>query len=126
MAFGEDNKQLKDGCLAGAQSLSGTGSLRLGFEFLKEYYPKKDAKIYMPEQTWPLHRGLADRAGIAHAPYRYYDMKTKALNFKGMMEDLEKVPNESIVLYHPCAHNPTGCDPNQAQWGELMEQMKRK
>lgn len=31
LAYGADNKQLKDGRIAAAQGISGTGSLRLGF-----------------------------------------------------------------------------------------------
>lgn len=113
VAFGDNNKQLKEGLLAGAQSLSGTGCLRLGFEFLKEFYPHKDAKIYIPAPSWPLHTGLAARARIPSETYRYYDNSIKGLNFEGMLEDLEKAPKNSIVLYHPCAHNPTGCDPTK-------------
>ena len=32
------------------QALSGTGSLRLGFEFLKKHYPNKT--VYLPDPTW--------------------------------------------------------------------------
>lgn len=28
-----------------------------------------------------------------------------------MCEDIDKAKNESIVVLHVCAHNPTGCDP---------------
>ena len=31
----------------------------------------------------------------------------------GMLEDLDKAPNESIIILHTCAHNPTGCDPTK-------------
>lgn len=34
LAYGADSAIIKDGRVAGAQSISGTGSLRLGFEFL--------------------------------------------------------------------------------------------
>ena len=36
LAYGADNKQLKEGRIAGAQAISGTGALRLGFQFLAE------------------------------------------------------------------------------------------
>jgi aspartate/tyrosine/aromatic aminotransferase len=48
--------------------------------------------------------------------YRYFDPKTKHLDFTGLMEDLDKAKSESIVLFHVCAHNPTGVDPSQEQW----------
>ena len=30
----------------------------------------------------------------------------------------------SVVLLHACAHNPTGLDPTQAQWVELVDVFK--
>jgi aspartate aminotransferase len=36
-----------------------------------------------------------------------------------MIEDLKKIPDESIVLFHACAHNPTGVDPTPQQWQEV-------
>ncbi len=43
-----------------------------------------------------------------------------------MLEDLDKAPNEQIVLLHVCAHNPTGVDPTDEQWGKILEVVKRK
>jgi aspartate aminotransferase len=73
VALGDDHDIIKDGRYAAMQSLSGTGSLRTGFEFLKEWYPKKDAKIYIPDPSWPTHKGIALRSGFDTVAYRYYD-----------------------------------------------------
>lgn len=43
-----------------------------------------------------------------------------------MLEDLDKSPNESIVMLHVCAHNPTGCDPSKEDWSQILEVVKRK
>mmetsp|Transcript_8841 Transcript_8841/g.6588 ORF Transcript_8841/g.6588 Transcript_8841/m.6588 type:complete len:145 (+) Transcript_8841:256-690(+) len=43
-----------------------------------------------------------------------------------MQEDLDKAENESIVVLHVCAHNPTGVDLNNNQWGDLLKLVKRK
>jgi len=43
-----------------------------------------------------------------------------------MLEDLDKAPNESIVMLHVCAHNPTGCDPSNEDWHKILEVVKRK
>ena len=40
--------------------------------------------------------------------YRYWDAANKAFNFSGMMEDLEEAPENSVVILHAVAHNPTG------------------
>jgi aspartate aminotransferase len=43
-----------------------------------------------------------------------------------MLEDLDKADNESIVILHSCAHNPTGQDPTMDQWKQILEVCKRK
>lgn len=126
LAYGDDSQLLKDGRVAGAQSLSGTGSLRLGMEFLSSFYPVKGAEIMTPSPTWPVHNTIPTRVGMKVKPYRYFCHKTKGLDINGMLEDLDKAANEQIVLLHVCAHNPTGVDPTNAQWGQILEVIKRK
>jgi aspartate aminotransferase len=126
LAYGEDSELLKDGRVAGAQSLSGTGSLRLGFEFLHEFYPNKNFEVYVPNPTWPVHKTIPARYGHGVKTYRYFDPKTKGLDFTGLCEDLEKAANDQVVLFHVCAHNPTGVDPTQEQWKGILEIVKRK
>eukprot|EP00826_Nyctotherus_ovalis_P050873 TRINITY_DN6296_c0_g1_i4.p2 TRINITY_DN6296_c0_g1~~TRINITY_DN6296_c0_g1_i4.p2 ORF type:complete len:243 (-),score=98.93 TRINITY_DN6296_c0_g1_i4:102-830(-) len=43
-----------------------------------------------------------------------------------MMESLSKAPPGSIILFHGCAHNPTGIDPSKEQWKELIDLCKAK
>lgn len=78
---------------------------------MKEFYPTKGVDVYVPNPTWPVHRTIPERVGYQWKPYRYFDSKTKGLDFTGMLEDLDKAPKEQIVLLHVCAHNPTGVDP---------------
>ena len=47
-AFGAGCKALQDGRIAGAQTLSGTGSLRVGFTFFNQWYPHKDIDFLIP------------------------------------------------------------------------------
>lgn len=126
IAYGEDSDVIKNGHVAGAQSLSGTGSLRLGFEFLQAFYPNKAAEVFTPTPTWPVHNTIPGRVGLKQKAYRYFDPKTKGLDINGMLEDLDKAPAESIVLLHVCAHNPTGVDPSNAQWSQILDVVKRR
>lgn len=87
--------------------------MRLGFEFMSEWYPHKDIDVYVPAPTWPLHRGLAQKVGYNWKEYRYFHKETKGLDFDGMVDDLHKAKDHSIVLMHVCAHNPTGVDPTK-------------
>jgi len=43
-----------------------------------------------------------------------------------MLEDLNKAKNESIIVLHVCAHNPTGCDPTDDQWKGILDVVKKK
>jgi aspartate aminotransferase len=126
LAYGADSKAYKEGRIAGAQSISGTGSLRLGLTFFKDWYPHKDIDVLVPDATWPIHRTINDIVGNSWKPYRYYDSETKGLNFEGLKEDLNAAKDHSMVMFHVCAHNPTGVDPNDKQWEDILEIVKRK
>lgn len=110
--------------IAGVQTLSGTGACRIGGEFLALFYPGKP--IYLPVPTWGNHHKIFAECGLDVQTYRYYDRSTNRLNLDGMLEDLESAPEGSVLLMHACAHNPTGCDPTDEQWSQLIDLIKRK
>jgi len=111
LAYGTENKALNEGRIAGAQSISGTGSLRLGLQFFKDWYPHKDIDILVPSPTWPIHKTINDIVGNGWKEYRYYSPLTKGLDFDGMLADFEAAKDNSLIMFHVCAHNPTGVDP---------------
>lgn len=49
--FGKDSPAIKEGRIVSAQSLSGTGALRLGAEFIARHLPKGTV-IYYSKPTW--------------------------------------------------------------------------
>lgn len=122
MLFGEDSKLVQDGLVAIVQTLSGTGSLRLGAEFIKRYAPGK--KVYISTPTWGTHTSIMEHAGLGTASYRYWNAAKRNLDFEGMLDDIKKAPEGSVFLLHAAAHNPTGVDPTKAQWDEILEACK--
>lgn len=56
--------------------------------------------------------------------YRYWDAKARAIDFDGLIEDLRNAPENSVILLHACAHNPTGCDPSHEQWEKIADVME--
>lgn len=72
--------------IATFQSISGTGGLCLGMEFLAKFLENKD--IYVCKPTWPNHYLMAQHARLQVKHYKYYDAKTKSLDFKGLCDDL--------------------------------------
>jgi len=81
----------------------------------------------LPSETWPLHRGLIDIVGLPkHKNYRWFHPTKKNLDFDGLVEDLEAAKQNSLILMHVCAHNPTGVDPTKDQWNKMLEICLRK
>lgn len=98
--------------LAATQCLSGTGGLRVGFEFCARWLGKS-TQVYIPKPTWPNHKNVIRDSGLEWKEFRWYNPETKAFDLKGLTEDLKKAPKGSIILLHACAHNPTGADPTK-------------
>jgi len=122
--FGADSPAIQENRVTTVQCLSGTGSLRVGGEFLARNYPQRT--IYIPQPTWGNHAKLFPLAGLSVKTYRYYDPPTRGLNFQGLLEDLSSAPLGAIVLLHACAHNPTGVDPTIEQWEQIRQLMRSK
>ncbi|KAG9323486.1 hypothetical protein KVV02_007811 [Mortierella alpina] len=136
LAYGADSAPLKEGrvsgrasvelslgCVAITQTISGTGALRVGGEFLAKWFPTSK-KIFVPTPTWGNHIPIFKDSGLEVNHYKYFDKKTNGLDFEGMVNDIKNAPKGSVILLHACAHNPTGVDPSQAQWDELSKVVK--
>mmetsp|Transcript_13014 Transcript_13014/g.34090 ORF Transcript_13014/g.34090 Transcript_13014/m.34090 type:complete len:407 (-) Transcript_13014:242-1462(-) len=117
-AFGKDSPALDR--VATVQTLSGTGACRVVGEFYAKFLGK-GAPIYLPDPSWGNHANIFRDAGLDVRKYRYWDSSTLGLNLDGMLEDLAAAPDGSAVLLHACAHNPTGVDPTQEQWGAIAK-----
>lgn len=124
LALTSESSVIKDKCYASIQSISGTGALRVGGEFLQKYAPYKT--IWVPIPTWGNHGQIFKFSGLEVKTYRYYNPNTCGLDFAGMVQDLSSAPSGSVILLHACAHNPTGVDPKPEQWKELSTLFKSK
>jgi len=51
--------------------------------------------------------------------YPYFDATTNGLGLEVMLQTLEKIPAGDVVLLHGCCHNPSGVDPDPAQWQRI-------
>ncbi|KAM5262432.1 aspartate aminotransferase, mitochondrial isoform 1-T1 [Ctenodactylus gundi] len=107
------------------QTISGTGALRIGASFLQRFF-KFSRDVYLPKPSWGNHTPIFRDAGMQLQGYRYYDPKTCGFDFTGAIEDISKIPEQSVILLHACAHNPTGVDPRQEQWKEIATVVKKK
>jgi len=80
----------------------------------------KGTEFYTPNLTWPNHNTIAKYAGLELKHYTYYDPKIKGANIDAMLKDLEGAKDGAIVCLHVCAHNPTGCDLEPADWDKVL------
>jgi len=125
LAFGADSPVLTDSRNVTVQGISGTGSLRIGAEFISKHWPT-NRTIFLPKPTWGNHTPIFKFAGFNVGGYTYYDPTTCGLNFSGAMEDIKNIPEGSVIMLHACAHNPTGVDPTPEQWKEISALVKQR
>ena len=124
LLFGADSPLLAAGRVATAQTIGGSGALRVGADLLKKVLPK--ARIAISSPSWENHRVVFSNAGFEIVDYRYYDPSTHGLDFAGMLEDLGRLESGTVVLLHACCHNPTGVDLDAQQWQQVVELVKAR
>lgn len=124
LLFGENSALAGEGRLITAETLGGTGALKVGADYLKRLLP--DATVYISDPSWENHRALFEYAGFAVDSYPYYDARTRGVNFAEMKAKLNALPAGSIVVLHACCHNPTGADLSEAQWRETIEAIRAR
>jgi aspartate aminotransferase len=107
------------------QTLSGTGSLKLAADFLAESYNEDHNTVYLPNPTWGNHSNIFSSAKLATSTYTYLD-DNRNFNFELLIDSIKKIPDNNIILLHACAHNPSGYDPSQLQWEEIIKLCKSK
>ncbi|MDO5058539.1 MAG: amino acid aminotransferase [Neisseria sp.] len=119
LLFGEGHEIIASKRAKTAQSLGGTGALRVAAEFIKRQTGAKNVWISAP--TWPNHNAIFNAVGMNICDYRYYDKTTHGLDWDGLLEDLSRAEKGDVVLLHGCCHNPTGIDPTPEQWDALAK-----
>ncbi|SGZ49019.1 CIC11C00000003454 [Sungouiella intermedia] len=107
-----------------AQTISGTGSLRVIADFLKRFYSSD--KIIVPKPTWANHVAVFTDAGLKADYYAYYDKANNGLDFENLKKSISAAEDQSIILLHACCHNPTGMDLTPEQWEEVLEIIEQK
>ncbi|KAK6320224.1 aspartate aminotransferase, mitochondrial [Coregonus clupeaformis] len=125
LALGDDNEVIKSGRNITVQTISGTGSLRIGANFLSRFHTEA-RDVYLPKPSWGNHTPIFRDAGMQLKAYTYYDPKTCGFDFQGALNDISKIPEKSVIMLHACAHNPTGVDPRPEQWKEIANLVKKR
>ncbi|MGR3461142.1 MAG: amino acid aminotransferase [Roseovarius sp.] len=99
----------------------GTGAVRQAFDLVRMANP--GARVFVSAPTWPNHLSILAYLGMEVVNYRYFDSATCAVDFDGMMADLEGVRAGDVVLLHGCCHNPTGANLTMPEWHAVVERL---
>ncbi|HHY3015923.1 TPA: aromatic amino acid transaminase [Enterobacter hormaechei subsp. oharae] len=124
LLFGADHAVLAQKRVATIQTLGGSGALKVGADFLKKYFP--DSGVWVSDPTWENHVAIFEGAGFRVETYPWFDSETNGVRVDALLEKLNTLPERSIVLLHPCCHNPTGADLTNAQWDAVIEVLKAR
>ncbi|XP_065920111.1 aspartate aminotransferase, cytoplasmic-like isoform X2 [Dysidea avara] len=125
LLLGEDSVAITENRYCGVQTLSGTGALRLAFEFYLKHLGQR--AVYISKPTWGNHRGVIGEVGFTDIrEYCYWNAEQKAVDIDGLLRDLKDAPEGSIVLLQACAHNPTGMDPTKEQWRLIADVVQER
>ncbi len=124
LLFGADNPVLTQKRVATIQTLGGSGALKVGADFLKRYFP--NSGVWVSDPTWENHVAIFEGAGFNVSTYPWFDSETNGVRFTALLEKLDTLPAQSIVLLHPCCHNPTGSDLTNEQWDAVVAMLKAR
>lgn len=124
LLWGANHEAVQAGRIATIQTIGGSGALKIGGDLLKRYFPQSEVWVSAP--TWDNHRAMFEGAGFTVHDYPYYDAATGGVKFDEMIACFKALPAKTIVLLHPCCHNPTGVDLSHAQWEQVIEVVKQR
>lgn len=123
LLFGADHPVLQQQRVATIQTLGGSGALKVGADFLKRYFPESGVWVSDLREN---HVAIFAGAGFEVSTYPWYDEATNGVRFNDLLATLKTLPARSIVLLHPCCHNPTGADLTNDQWDAVIEILKAR
>lgn len=124
LLFGTDSQALREGRIAMIQTLGGSGALKVGADFLKTYFP--NSQVWVSDPTWENHIAIFSGAGFRVNTYPWFDKQSNGIRFDALLKTLNSLPEQSIVLLHPCCHNPTGADLTDSQWDRVIDVLKSR
>lgn len=124
LLFGKDAQVLKDNRVATIATIGGSGALKVGAEFIHQWFPQ--SKCYVSDPTWGNHIAIFEGSDVEVGKYPYYDKATSSVKFDDMVSFFKTLNKNDVVLLHPCCHNPTGMDLTKPQWDEVLQVIKER
>lgn len=109
--------------ITGIQTPGGTGALRLAAELIAR--SGKAPTIWIGTPTWPNHGPIFANAFADVRCFEQYDPASQRIRAGAILEAMARAAPGDVFILHGCCHNPTGVDPDAAEWaaiGAMAEQ----
>lgn len=100
--------------VCGIQALGGTGALRLAGDLLHHGGIKR---LYVGDPTWGNHQKIYQDAGLDVIRFPHQAAMSEAIG--------KMIPRSGLLLQASC-HNPTGLDPSNDQWKEIVKLVRER
>lgn len=110
--------------LIGLQAPGGAGALRLAAGLIARTRP--GSTVWLGTPSWPAHAPILAAEGLIVRTYRHYDPAAGAFELHNLLNAIDAAESSDIFLLHGCCHNPSGADPEPAQWQELSRRIAVK
>ncbi len=118
LVFGAEHAAVAGGRVETIHTPGGTGALRVAGDLVAAIAP--GAAVWLSTPTWPNHPQVFEAARLPVRSYPYLGADGE-LDIETMLNVLRSVPAGDVVLLHGCCHNPTGIDPQPAQWERIAD-----
>ncbi|KAI4883141.1 hypothetical protein NFI96_007547 [Prochilodus magdalenae] len=130
LALGRDSSALVENRVVGVQTVGTAGAMRLGAGLLKHCYCTSSSWNGPVLLSSPCDESLPsvfEAAGIRDVQhYQYWDGEHRRVSVEKMLEDLEKAPEQSVVVLCAAGHYPTGADLSQEEWKRVIDVLARR
>ncbi|KAF3695962.1 Aspartate aminotransferase, cytoplasmic [Channa argus] len=130
VALGKSSRAIVENRVLGVQTPGFTAALRLGAELLKHWFDAGApwcGPVYLSSPCDDSLPGIFQAAGIQDIhEYYYWDDKQRGICLEKLLEDLERAPEQSVVVLSASAHYPTGADLSHSQWAVVMQLIMRR
>jgi aspartate/tyrosine/aromatic aminotransferase len=123
LVFGKDSPALDPKHSFFAQTIGGTGALRIGSAFLANHVNKS---ILISRPTWSNHKSIFEQSGLNVGSYPYLNESYTAVDFESLCTAIKNTSPQTIFLLQSNCHNPTGFDLTFEQWKEVSKLMKER
>ncbi|XP_042344871.1 putative aspartate aminotransferase, cytoplasmic 2 [Plectropomus leopardus] len=130
ITLGKSSRAIVEDRVLGVQTPGFTAAVRLGAELLRHWSDVSAAwcgPVYLSSPCDDSLAGIFQAAGIQDIrEYYYWDDTQRCICLEKLLEDLEKAPEQSVVVLSASAHYPTGADLSQNQWAVITKLLMKR